>query len=426
MNRTILILALLIAVTFQSNAGFDLLWYKNIPNVMQINDVVFSNDSKWILCTAGGKPNLYIFDALTGELVNDTIKYGLDKPFFSPDDKKIIGIMNNKFYSYDWATGTLENRFDSVGIVNNYYQISQNKKYLLINSGFGYNIINFETGKLMKTKTNSDSEAVGNLEYLDKTNQIICTKGHQYLIGKDPKGNPIYENTRRINLYDYNTLDSVNNFYNKIVKNQVGIDYLKKIKMSHKQNRIALTFDNTDRIEIYEFPTMKLISKFNLSAAYSIVNIKFTSDDKYLIIAQRSAGDNLTQWEVETGKLINERKGGFNTLDLTDNDRYIGTSGSNMLAVFTIPTTDITNPKEYQEILYPNPSNGFVNIKVPILAELKISVNNDKGDLVLMPKFIQTDPNTISIDLNRLGNGIYFLNLTANNFNQTYKVIIIK
>jgi hypothetical protein len=426
MKKLMFILALLLAVISQSFAGFDLLWYKNIPNTTYIYTVAFSNDSKRIVCETEEAPYIFIYDALTGESVNDTIKYGLDKPFFSPDDKKIIGIMNNKFYSYDLATGTLENRFDSIPGSIDIHNFHYDKKRIFVGNETGFHTIDFETGKIIQSKVTGDKEGMYLLNYLNKTNQILSLKSGYFFKGLDPKGNPIYEHTRRINLYDNNTLDSIGNFYNKIVNKNNGNDFLNSYKLTHKQDRIALIFSNIDKVEIYEFPSMKLVSTINIYDTDSIEDLIFTSDDKYLIIAQRSSGDNLSQWEVATGKLINERNGGFNTLDLTNNDRYIGTSGANMLAVFVVPTTDITNPKENQEILYPNPTSGFVNIKVPILEEFKITVNNEKGDIVLMPKFVQSDPTTISIDLNKLANGIYFLNLSTNNFNQSYKLIICK
>ena len=426
MKKIMFIVVLFLAVNFQSFAGFDLLWYKNIPNTTYIYTVAFSNDSKRIVCETEEAPYIFIYDALTGNLINDKINLQLKKPFFSPDDKKIIGIMNNKFYSYDLATGTLEDKFDSIGVNLQYFTFSKNKKYLFAPTNSGFYIYDFVIGKIIKSKyLDKAPEGFGDMEYLEKTNQIISMKGTSYFKGLDTKGNPIYEYTRRINLYDFNSLDSVGNFYNKIENYGNDKDILQYFKMSNKQDKIALIFGNTDKIEIYEFPSMKLISKINISTI-SIADLKFTSDDKYLIIGQGN-GRGLSEWEVETGKLIlDDPKGDIDCFDKNQNDNFITVGSGSNLVVVRIPTTDITNPPENKEILYPNPTNGLVNIKVTILAELKISVNNEIGDIVLIPKFIQTDPNTVSIDLNKLANGIYFLNLTANNFNQTYKVIINK
>jgi WD40 repeat protein len=428
MKKLMFILVLLVALISQSFAGFDLLWYKNIPNTTYIYTVKFSNNSKMILCETDGTNKIY--SSTNGELLFDSVPANYFANF-SLDDSHLIVPKDNKIIYFNLSTKKDDSYFEISKDTINSLILSKDQKYGIATFRNGFKIWDLVSGKIIRTKMiTKDSASMesyyGIHGFIPEQNIVLFSETNKYFNGIDPKGNIKYKYHKKMNLFDFTILDSIRNIYDKI-EDWDNFQYVNIYSLSNLGQYICYSYIGTDMIEIYEFPTMKLISKFNLFATYSIRDLKFSSDDKYLIVAQGSSGDNLTQWEVETGKLVNQRgPASYNTLDLSPNDRYIATSGGNTLVSLRIPTTDITNPKENQEILYPNPTNGFVNIKVPILAELKITVNNEIGDIVLIPKFIQTDPNTISIDLNRLVNGIYFLNLTANNFNQTYKVIINK
>jgi hypothetical protein len=69
--------------------------------------------------------------------------------------------------------------------------------------------------------------------------------------------------------------------------------------------------------------------------------------------------------------------------------------------------------------LYPNPSNGILNISVPGLDEYKVSIFSINGELVY------TGMNETTLDLGHLSNGLYFCTVSTDNGNSITKKITI-
>jgi len=75
--------------------------------------------------------------------------------------------------------------------------------------------------------------------------------------------------------------------------------------------------------------------------------------------------------------------------------------------------------------IFPNPSNGFVNIVYNDIPVKKIEVVNIIGEVV---KSVKLDPSisktSESIDLSCYGNGLYIINVSTNETSSSYKVIL--
>ena len=75
--------------------------------------------------------------------------------------------------------------------------------------------------------------------------------------------------------------------------------------------------------------------------------------------------------------------------------------------------------------IYPNPTNGFLNIKVNGLAneKCKIILTNTLGQILNEKEFeTKNNSNETQIDMKNLSSGIYFLSITSNKIEQTFKV----
>ncbi len=92
-----------------------------------------------------------------------------------------------------------------------------------------------------------------------------------------------------------------------------------------------------------------------------------------------------------------------------------------------VTVEDCSSNKKEEINLYPNPTQGVVNIHLPSQKEkLKISVISLEGKLILT-KEIKADINGVftQIDLSTMKKGIYLLRMSNENFNETKKILVI-
>ena len=77
--------------------------------------------------------------------------------------------------------------------------------------------------------------------------------------------------------------------------------------------------------------------------------------------------------------------------------------------------------------IYPNPSNGVINVKFNDIPVSKIDVVNVLGQVV---KSIKLDASSLetqeSIDLSVNANGLYIINVSTNETSSIYKVVLDK
>lgn len=191
--------------------------------------------------------------------------------------------------------------------------------------------------------------------------------------------------------------------------------------------------NNNTIIKIYNFNTMQLIS--TIVAGYnSSTVLKFTPDEKYIVLAQGVSNNNLSIWDVQTGRMLRQRLGGtYETLDISnENDgSYMSSSTSRTLGVFKFPVLSVSNPIETsKDVLYPNPSTGFliINVNLPITSILKADLSDMNGNTIsnVYKQFTEQGGNKIQFDLSRFPSGTYFLSLNSSNFSRKYKVILNK
>ncbi|HSN47678.1 MAG TPA: T9SS type A sorting domain-containing protein [Flavobacterium sp.] len=77
--------------------------------------------------------------------------------------------------------------------------------------------------------------------------------------------------------------------------------------------------------------------------------------------------------------------------------------------------------------IYPNPSNGVINVEYKEIPVSKIDVVNVLGQVV---KSIKIDPSKSQtserIDMSGNANGIYIINVSTNETSSSYKVVLNK
>ncbi len=426
---------LLLACSMPAFADFPNVWYKKLPNTTVIGNVRFSHNSKMLLVIGEDLFN-QIYDVETGNLLIDSIPLEYANPFFSLDDTHLIAVSGKKLINYNLQTKVDESNAelsDKDILISN---VSKDQKYFLGTTDDGIRVWDLQTGKIVKRKTlyqNYDRTAIDSTSYKGECSHIEMNCDNSTLIlreltqfkkflGVDNKGKPIYDSKYRskINIYNVNSLDSINNLYDESTTY-----YLIDFALSNNCQQVAFGFQNaTNGVFIYDVNSKKNISQLQLNGLTNL-HLKFTPDDKYLVTASGVGGDNISLWD-NSGKLLNIRNGGsYETLDISSNSKYIATSISESLYLKKFLTTGIEIEPTTSETLYPNPSNGLVNIKLSnqAIESYSIQIKDINGNNVMIIPNIISQNNLITFNIQQLQKGAYFLTLSSNKTIQNFKLI---
>jgi|GEM_PF-1088700 len=108
---------------------------------------------------------------------------------------------------------------------------------------------------------------------------------------------------------------------------------------------------------------------------------------------------------------------------------YVVSNGvcPNDTSVIEIQLQDCAGVDEYELkgfVLYPNPSNGIINIQYSGKGEdVKLDVVDAKGAIVWSKQVLFNDNTTQTIDLSTVENGVYYINMTSKNGGSVMKVV---
>ena len=108
---------------------------------------------------------------------------------------------------------------------------------------------------------------------------------------------------------------------------------------------------------------------------------------------------------------------------------YVVSNGvcPNDTSVIEIQLQDCAGVDEYELkgfVLYPNPSNGVINIQYSGKGEdVKLDVVDTKGAIVWSKQILFNDGTKQTIDLSTVENGVYYINMTSKNGGSVMKVI---
>lgn len=95
--------------------------------------------------------------------------------------------------------------------------------------------------------------------------------------------------------------------------------------------------------------------------------------------------------------------------------------------VWTPSTLSIDSVYKTKIAVYPNPSNGVINVQYSDIPVTKIDVVNVLGQVVKSIKLDASSSETLeSIDLSGNANGLYIINVSTNETSSSYKVVLDK
>ena len=103
---------------------------------------------------------------------------------------------------------------------------------------------------------------------------------------------------------------------------------------------------------------------------------------------------------------------------------FLGSSSQYFGMVRYDRNTDVPEIKKEPQMIYPNPTNGTVNIKLDCSSENQFyEIYNSNSALLNPSKKIPIGLNNLSIDFTKYTNGIYFLRIYCGKTFSTFKIV---
>lgn len=209
------------------------------------------------------------------------------------------------------------------------------------------------------------------------------------------------------------------------------------LAISADSKLIAFTSSNYDgyAVLVMDLNTREIITKIP-GRVQDVSSITISPDNRYIAISQEmndSPYYRLNIYYINNGSFIysnSEINGLLPCLDW-DKNFIVGGSGNYLILYNTSSFTGFPeNPKSFDTFIIPNPANNFIEVDLGILIieDININIVNNIGDVVksFSIKNIDSGQQKIKINVNDLPSGNYLINVQANIFQKTYKLIINK
>jgi hypothetical protein len=167
-----------------------------------------------------------------------------------------------------------------------------------------------------------------------------------------------------------------------------------------------------------------LVTYSTIAVAWNGTNTSSTvvPDGTYNIYIEMGWGSNkTTDHSVQSFSFVK----GPNTQHLTP----AATTNYSSVVIDWNPVITLVGASENfdNECLFPNPTNGIVNIKFSReLQGASLNVVNPAGKTILSERNVRIPTGTKAIDLGDQPNGLYFITIQATDLKYTYKVLINK
>jgi len=420
-------LLILIAIIFSAlNAKADLkdtVWIKKIDQEGLERIQLIHNDQ---IIAAAGFSHTVFCDANTGvEIKRLAGKYDF---IMLANESKILKLNDErtKFFIYDYESLNIIDSLESDGsIVGLYYSATKDERFFVALINGGIRLWDLQTKRIKITKYYAEEEFLSNhdinnldISCDDRTVSLYHGKLYKPDLNKESTWYSKQYNTS----YLIENLDSLYSIDKRIYR----IYFSNTCKYFVEKGPGA-----SDSIKIYNVQTNEVHRTLPIKSNF-LSTVEFTSDDKYIVTADRSGQNKTNIWEIESGKHIYKYESHSPTsIQITKDNKYFYSTatGSKQIGKWhlKLPITNI-QIEQPGNIIYPNPTNGNINIQfnVAIPSSFQLEITNSLGQ-ILFQQLIghkEIGINTYNINVAFLPLGNY--NLRVYSPSQTFNFSIIK
>jgi len=408
-----------------------------------------------LLTATIAKAQLYTNDTLWQASVGGTIT----DIFFSPDDEYLVVVGYNSDLCpsfFDAKTGELLFRineawysfFGSFSTDGEYFLCEDNKNWELLL----YNLKERVVEKRIKpeygiwisgTFINDSKTAWISMDYSTSTNDdtakmlIFDTKTweiiHQItgvyseLIKSSPDGRYV----------GYRSDDDI------VVMNTETYKFHKAFEMPERINDFAFSPDGTmiagtcegsNSLMIWDLESSNLINEIDDDKVRMQSNITFSNDSRYIISGVSTYP--FGTYETDVFKISNLEKIHIypyisdTGISLTKDSNYLAIAGNHIVVYHAKwGETSVSDIPEEENIIYPNPATGIVNILLDIKKAENVEVNiyDTSGDIITNIFNGLAEPGTIlTWDSSKHPSGTYYCKVESRSFNRSYKISVVK
>jgi hypothetical protein len=411
------ILLLLLTATMAKAQEYtnDTLWQASVGT--KITDIMFSPNDQYLVVVGNNlEPTSYpiFFDAITGERLFE-IKEA-DNSYFGSfnDDGSVFFCQGNNFKDlivYDVINKKVTKRIPSEG-------------YLWATGVYIKNKKQFWASYYTSIEPNQNDKLIMyNTETWEKINEI---KGYSPdLIKSSPDGRYV----------GYRSDDDI------VVMNTETYKFHKAFEMPERINDFAFSPDGTmiagtsnEELIVWNFNSKDILLTLNEEGVFAYSSVCFSQDSKFLIEVEvkfNSEGflDGVSDViSLENNKTVHTYPdGGGGGIDITNDNKYIAFANPIVYHAKWGETSVKGTPEE--EVIYPNPTNGIVNIVIHDINNKNVIINiyDNNGIFIesIFNGYIKSRQN-IQWNSSSYPSGTYYCKVESRSFNRSYKISVAK
>jgi WD40 repeat protein len=412
------IFAIVLLMSPQTKAGDyaqDTVW-TTPGNNGSSEDIALSPDESQVAVSYSGIATTYIYDAISGDILDKVHSSAYATCIVYSDDGKYL-YLGISTYRYILVVDTQDySVIDTLkGMPGDWQGISA----MDINSSGTRLILGFSSDIGLVLYDLVNKKVIRERENEDKVEQVFFSPDDSKIIVHSQGG-------KDFGILDSETLETIKSV-NLVGMNTIAVSpdgqYVAAARTINSQTHYEVI------INVYDINSYEVVSTFTEHYG-DISAITFSNDSRSIISTSTGISNKIYYWDIITGKSFFSTNFPSNPskLIITNNSNYLYAPSSTNLYKFKTYWfyTPVEENIPEENILYPNPTNGQVILKINSDShqEAHIGLYDSQGMIQLeFDHSLMAGINEIPIDASFLSSGSYIIRIETNSFSTTFKLI---
>jgi WD40 repeat protein len=424
------LLAAIVAIIFLSSSAWagiaeDTVWVRKTDQSSGFAKLkFFDNDTKFV---GMGLNDVLFFDTETGtEFARIPIAHEV---FFINNDTQFIQLNEEQTKFMIWSFPELvvvDSIVNDDRTITGDIILSNDERYLIATiEEKSVRTWDLQTNAILKTKEfiaqDDEKGKIEQSQFMNNSDFFLMIKGEEYIT---PQPSNELVKTGFLGRYSTQTLeliDTVDYFFESTPDAKESGEGKADYCLSNSDKYIAYTsyyfVERQCMVEVYDFVTKELICTTTPECGIAI----FSPDDEYFVVYGNNFG--LEIWKLETGEPVYRYStGSIAPIALTNNMKYILVgNGYNLILVNAQYDYSGIEETEVTAEIYPNPTSNLINVETNPEIQYSVAIVDVLGNMHHQEEIMGIEVYTY--DVSALPVGTYFLQLSSQVSNVTYKFI---